>query len=63
MKSACDCAKSQPFIIDKRASFEEPVSMTKYRYRFAFGCFHVRGGTAAGQSGCSAGRAKKSSHP
>ena len=25
-KSACDCAKAQPFIIYKPASFEEPVS-------------------------------------
>ena len=60
--SPCDCAKSQPFIIDKPASFEEPVSKTKYRYRFALRCFHVRGCIAAGRSGCSAGTAKKSSH-
>ena len=34
-KSACDCAKAQPFIIYKSASFEEPVSETRRRYRFA----------------------------
>ena len=62
-KSACDCAKSQPFIIDKPASFDESVSKTKYRYRFSLRCFHVRGCTAAGRSGCSAGTAKKSGHP
>ena len=27
----------------KPASFEEPVSKTRYRYRFALHCFHVRG--------------------
>ena len=47
----------------KPASFEESVSKTRYRYRFALRCFHVRGCTAAGRSGCSAGTAKKSSHP
>ena len=31
--------KSQLFIIDKPASFEEPVSKNKYRYRFALRCF------------------------
>ena len=30
-KSACDCAKAQPFIIYKPASFEEPVSETRCR--------------------------------
>ena len=62
-KSACDCAKAQPFIIYKSASFEEPVSETRRRYRFALRCFGGRGCTAAGRSGCSAGTAKKSSHP
>ena len=62
-KSACDCAKAQPFIINKPASFEEPVSETRRRYRFALRCFRGRGCTAAGRSGCSAGTAKKSSHP
>ena len=62
-KSACDCAKAQPFIIYKPASFEEPVSETRRRYRFALRCFRGRGCTAAGRSGCSAGTAKKSSHP
>ena len=28
-KSACDCANSQPFIVYKPASFEEPVSETR----------------------------------
>ena len=58
-KSACDCAKAQPFIIYKPASFEEPVSETRRRYRFALRCFRGRGCTAAGRSGCSAGTAKK----
>ena len=62
-KSACDCAKDQPFIIYKPASFEEPVSETRCRYRFALRCFRGRGCTAAGRSGCSVGKAKKSSHP
>ena len=62
-KSACDCAKAQPFIIYKPASFEKPVSETRCRYRFALRCFRGRGCTAAGRSGCSAGKAKKSSHP
>ena len=62
-KLACDCAKAQPFIIYKPASFEEPVSETRRRYRFALRCFHGRGCTAAGRSGCSAGTAEKSSHP
>ena len=47
----------------KPASFEVPVSKTRCRYRFALCCFHVRGCTAAGRSGCRAGTAKKSSHP
>ena len=38
-KSACDCAKDQPFFIYKPASFEEPVSETRRRYRFALRCF------------------------
>ena len=38
-KSACDCAKAQPFIIYKPASFEEPVSETRCRYRVALRCF------------------------
>ena len=62
-KSACDCAKAQPFIIHKPASFEEPASETRRRYRFALRCFRGRGCTAAGRSACSAGTAKKSSHP
>ena len=62
-KSACDCAKAQPFIIYKPASFDEPVSETRGLYRFALRCFRGRGCTAAGRSGCSAGTAKKSSHP
>ena len=62
-KSACDCAKAQPFIVHKPASFEEPVSETRRRYRFALRCFRGRGCTAAGRSGCSEGKAKKSSHP
>ena len=62
-KSACDCAKARPFIIYKPASFEEHVSETRRRYRFALRCFRGRRCTAAGQSGCSAGTAKKSSHP
>ena len=37
--SACDCAKAQPFIIYKPASFEEPVSETRRRYRFALDVF------------------------
>ena len=40
-KSACNCAKAQPFIIYKLASFEEPVSETRRRYRFAL-CRMVR---------------------
>ena len=44
-KSACDCAKAQPFIIYKPASFEEPVSETRRRYRFALRCFRGRGCT------------------
>ena len=62
-KSACDCAKAQPFIINKPASFEEPVSETRCHYRFALRCFRGRGCTAAGRSGCNAGKAKKSSLP
>ena len=62
-KSACDCAKAQPFIIYKPASFEEPVSETRCRYRIALRCLRGRGCTAAGRWGCSAGKAKKSSHP
>ena len=42
-KSACDCDKAQPLIIYKPASFEEPVSETRCRYRFAFRCFRGRG--------------------
>ena len=42
-KSACDCAKAQPFIIYKAASFEEPVSETRRRYRFALCYFRGRG--------------------
>ena len=38
-KSACDCAKAQPFIIYKPASFEEPVSETRCRYRFRTSLF------------------------
>ena len=49
--------------IYKPASFEEPVSEARRRYRFALRYFHGRGCTAAGRSGCSAGTAKKSSHP
>ena len=62
-KSACDCAKSQPFIIYKPASIWEPVSETRCRYRFALRCYRVRGCTVAGRSGCSAEKSKKSSHP
>ena len=62
-KSACDCAKAQPFIIYKPTSFEEPVSETRCHYRFALRCFRGRRCTAAGRSGCSAGKAKKISHP
>ena len=62
-KSACDCAKAQPFIIYKPGSFEEPVSETQRRYRFSLRCFRGRGCTATGRSDCSAGPAKKSSHP
>ena len=51
------------FIIHKPASFEEPVSETRCHYRFALRCYRVRGCTAAGRSGCSVGKAKKSSHP
>ena len=40
-KSACDCAKAQPFIIYKPASFEEPVSETRCRYRFRKAVFVV----------------------
>ena len=62
--SEFDCAKSQPFITYKPASFEEPVSETRCCYRFAPRCcYRVRGCTAAGRSGCSAGKAKKSSQP
>ena len=61
-KSACDCAKAQTFIIYKPASFEEPVSETRCRYRFALRCFRGRWCTAAGRWGCSVGKAKKSSH-
>ena len=46
-KSAWDCAKAQPFIIYKPASFEEPVSKTRRCYRFALRCFHGHGCTAA----------------
>ena len=42
----------------KPASFEEPVSKTRCRYRFALRCFRVRGCTAVGRSGCSAGGSK-----
>ena len=59
----CDCAKAQLFIIYKPASFEEPVSETQRRNRFTLRCFCGRGCTAAGRSGSSAGKAKKSSHP
>ena len=38
-KSACDCAKAQRFIICKPASFEEPVSETRCRYRFRTSLF------------------------
>ena len=62
-KSACDCAKAQPFIIYKPASFDEPVFETRRRYRFALRCFRGRGCTAVRRSGCSARTAKKSSHP
>ena len=34
--SAFDCAKSQPFITYKPASFEEPVSETRCGYRLHF---------------------------
>ena len=61
--SVFDCAKSQPFITYKPASFEEPVSETRCRYRFALRCYRVRGCTAPGRSDCSAGKAKKISHP
>ena len=44
-------------------SQNSPVSETRCRYRFALCCFRGRGCTAAGRSGCSAGKAKKSSHP
>ena len=47
----------------KPASFEEPVSETRRRYRFALRCFRGRECTAAGRSDCSAGTAKKGSHP
>ena len=60
-KSACDCAKAQPFIIYKPASFEEPVSETRRRYRFALRCFRGRGCTAAGRSGCSGDSEEKQS--
>ena len=51
-----------PSSSDKPVSFEEPVSETRCRYRFALRCCRVRGYTAVGRSGCSAGKAKKSSH-
>ena len=38
-KSACNCAKAQPFIIYKPASFEEPVSETRRRYPFRTSLF------------------------
>ena len=62
-KLACDCAKSQPFINYKPASFKEPVSETRCSYRFALRCYRVRGCAAAGRWSCSAGKATKSSHP
>ena len=52
-KSACDCAKAQPFIICKPASFEEPLSETRRRYpvrtslfswTWMYSCRTVRGG-------------------
>ena len=52
-----------PSSSSKPASFEEPVSKTRCRYRFCTSLFRVRGCTAAGRSGGSAGTAKKSSHP
>ena len=45
------------------SKFEEPVSETQCRYRFALRCFRRRGCTAARRSGCGAGKAKKSSRP
>ena len=62
-KSACDCAKAQPFIIYKPASFDEPVFETRRRYRFALRCFRGRGCTAVRRSGWNPRTAKKSSHP
>ena len=58
-KSACDCAKAQPFIIYKPASFEEPVSETRRRYRFALRWFRGRGCTAAGRQAAARGQQRK----
>ena len=46
-KSACDCAKAQPFIIYKPASFEEPVSSLPLRtslfsWTWMYSCRTVR---------------------
>ena len=64
-KLACDCVKSQPFIIFKPASFEELVSETRCRYRFALRSVieYVDVQLHAGRSGCSAGKAKENTHP
>ena len=58
-KSACDCAKAQPFIIYKPASFEEPVSETRCRYRFALRCFRGRGMVVQLQDSQAAARGKR----
>ena len=62
-KPASDRAKSQPFIIFKPGSFEQPVFETRCHNRFALRCYRARECTAVGRTGCSAGKAKKSSHP
>ena len=62
-KPASDRAKSRSFIFYIQGSFEQPVFETRCHNRFALRCYRARECTAVGRSGCSAGKAKKSSHP
>ena len=55
--------KSQPFIIYKPGSFEQPVFETRCHNRFALRCYRARECTAVERSGCSAWKAMKSIHP
>ena len=62
-KSACDCAKAHPSSSTNQRVLRSLFPEIRCRYRFAFRCFRGRECTAAGRWGCSARKAKKSSHP